>query len=214
MAGRGAGSDGGRCFHRFGGTPRGKGPRRLDSLVARGSRRARVHRRRTQQRRGRAPAAGRARPPPEPQPAHRARRSAGRDPREPRPGRRGGRFPGLERYGIRGFFARCLRAVHRDGGNVGPTTTPVPCLVPATDDYVSWNSGPPPYPWAPEGAMDRPLSGTVLARALFAADGRLVASRGEIVDLGRLKDAALKAPRERRERPSVETAGSPAVLDA
>src|SRR5207237_6804951 len=85
------------------------------------------------------------------QPAHRARRSAGRDPREPRPGRRGGRFPGLERYGIRGFFARCLRAVHRDGGNVGPTATPVPCLVPATDDYVSWNSGPPPLPLGPRG---------------------------------------------------------------
>src|SRR3989454_8011104 len=38
--------------------------------------------RRTQRRRGRAPAARRARPPPEPQPAHRARRSAGRDPRD------------------------------------------------------------------------------------------------------------------------------------
>ncbi|OLD47726.1 MAG: hypothetical protein AUI48_02575 [Chloroflexi bacterium 13_1_40CM_2_68_14] len=62
--------------------------------------------------------------------------------------------------------------------------------------------------------MDFSLSGMVLTRDLFAADGRLVASRGEIVDLGRLKDAAHKAPREVRERPLFETTCAQAVLEA
>ena len=62
--------------------------------------------------------------------------------------------------------------------------------------------------------MDFSLSGTVLTRDLFSADGRLVASRGEIVDLGRLKDAAAKAPRGERERPLFETTCAEAVLEA
>jgi HD-GYP domain-containing protein (c-di-GMP phosphodiesterase class II) len=62
--------------------------------------------------------------------------------------------------------------------------------------------------------MDFSLSGTVLTRDLFSADGRLVASRGEIVDLGRLKDAAAKAPRGVRERPLFETSCAQAVLEA
>ena len=62
--------------------------------------------------------------------------------------------------------------------------------------------------------MDFSLSGTVLTRDLVSADGRLVASRGEIVDLGRLKDMAAKAPREVRERPLFETACADSVLEA
>jgi len=62
--------------------------------------------------------------------------------------------------------------------------------------------------------MDFSLSGMVLTRDLFSADGRLVASRGEIVDLGRLKDAAAKAPRGERERPLFETTCAEAVLEA
>lgn len=62
--------------------------------------------------------------------------------------------------------------------------------------------------------MDSSLSGTVLTRDLVSADGRVVASRGEIVDLARLKDAAAKAPREERERPLFETTCSQAVLEA
>ena len=62
--------------------------------------------------------------------------------------------------------------------------------------------------------MDFSLSGTVLTRDLFSADGRLVASRGEIVDLGRLKDVAAKAPRQVRERPLFETTCAEAVLEA
>jgi HD-GYP domain-containing protein (c-di-GMP phosphodiesterase class II) len=62
--------------------------------------------------------------------------------------------------------------------------------------------------------MDSSLSGTVLTRDLVAAEGRLVASRGEIVDLARLKDAASRAPREVRERPLFETTCAEAVLEA
>jgi HD-GYP domain-containing protein (c-di-GMP phosphodiesterase class II) len=62
--------------------------------------------------------------------------------------------------------------------------------------------------------MDLSLSGTVLTRDLFSADGRLVASRGEIVDLGRLKDSAAKAPRGQREKPLFETTCAEAVLEA
>ncbi len=62
--------------------------------------------------------------------------------------------------------------------------------------------------------MDFSLSGTVLTRDLVSADGRVVASRGEIVDLARLKDAAAKAPGETRERPLFETTCAQAVLEA
>jgi len=62
--------------------------------------------------------------------------------------------------------------------------------------------------------MDFSLSGTVLTRDLFSADGRLVASRGEIVDLGMLKEVAAKAPRQLRDRPLAETPCADAVLEA
>jgi len=62
--------------------------------------------------------------------------------------------------------------------------------------------------------MEFSLSGTVLTRDLFSADGRRVASRGEIVDLGRLKDVAAKAPRQIPERPLFETTCAEAVLEA
>jgi len=62
--------------------------------------------------------------------------------------------------------------------------------------------------------MDFSLSGTVLTRDLFSADGRLVASRGEIVDLGRLKEVAATAPRNLRERPLFETTCAQSILEA
>lgn len=62
--------------------------------------------------------------------------------------------------------------------------------------------------------MDFSLTGTVLTRDLFSADGRLVASRGEIVDLGRLKEVAARAPRGVRERPLFETTCAQGVLEA
>jgi HD-GYP domain-containing protein (c-di-GMP phosphodiesterase class II) len=62
--------------------------------------------------------------------------------------------------------------------------------------------------------MDFSLSGTVLTRDLFSADGRLVASRGEIVDLGKLKEVAASAPRNLRERPLFETSCAQSVLEA
>ena len=43
---------------------------------------------------------------------------------------------------------------------------------------------------------DFALAGTVLTRDLVAADGKLVASRGEIVDLAYLKEVAARAPRD------------------
>jgi hypothetical protein len=61
---------------------------------------------------------------------------------------------------------------------------------------------------------DYALTGTVLTRDLHDAAGKLVASRGEIVDLGRLKRACQRAPREARQRPLHETAVSTAVLEA
>ncbi len=62
--------------------------------------------------------------------------------------------------------------------------------------------------------MEFSLSGTVLTKDLVAADGQMVASRGEIVDLGTLKDVAAKAPRGVREKPLFETDCSEAVLEA
>ena len=62
--------------------------------------------------------------------------------------------------------------------------------------------------------MESGLSGTVLTRDLFAADGRLVASRGEAIDLASLKDIAVRAPRAARERPLFETSHAQAVLEA
>ena len=62
--------------------------------------------------------------------------------------------------------------------------------------------------------MDFSLSGTVLTRDLHSADGRLVASRGEIVDLGMLKEVAANAPRQLLERPLSETNCADAILEA
>jgi len=62
--------------------------------------------------------------------------------------------------------------------------------------------------------MEFSLSGTVLTKDLFAADGRLVASRGEIVDLPLLREVAGKAPRGQREKPLFETEVAETVLEA
>lgn len=64
--------------------------------------------------------------------------------------------------------------------------------------------------------MESGLSGgTVLTKDLLAADGRLIASRGEIVDIAAVKDLAARArPLESRERPLFETAHADAVLEA
>jgi len=62
--------------------------------------------------------------------------------------------------------------------------------------------------------MEFSLSGTVLTKDLVSADGRLVASRGEIVDLTTLKDVAAKAPRGVREKPLFETECSQGILEA
>lgn len=62
--------------------------------------------------------------------------------------------------------------------------------------------------------MQFSLSRTVLTKDLVAADGRLVASRGETVDLAFLEELATKAPRGVRERPLFETALAESVLEA
>ena len=62
--------------------------------------------------------------------------------------------------------------------------------------------------------MSFSMSGTVLTRDLYAADGTLIASRGEIVDLPYLKDVAARARRRGRELPLHETPLAEAVLDA
>jgi HD-GYP domain-containing protein (c-di-GMP phosphodiesterase class II) len=62
--------------------------------------------------------------------------------------------------------------------------------------------------------MESALSGTVLARDLIAADGRLVAGRGEMVDLECLRHVSSLAPRGLRERPLFETSIAEPVLEA
>ena len=62
--------------------------------------------------------------------------------------------------------------------------------------------------------MEFSLTGTVLTKDLFAADGRIIASRGEVVDLPFIKDVAAKAPQGLRERPLFETTTADAVLEA
>jgi len=61
---------------------------------------------------------------------------------------------------------------------------------------------------------DFALAGTVLTRDLVAASGKLVASRGEIADLGYLKEIAARAPRDARQRALHETKVSEAVLES
>jgi HD-GYP domain-containing protein (c-di-GMP phosphodiesterase class II) len=62
--------------------------------------------------------------------------------------------------------------------------------------------------------MQFSLAGTVLAKDLYSADGRLVAGRGEIIDLDCLKHVASLAPRGMRERPLFETSLAEPVLEA
>ena len=62
--------------------------------------------------------------------------------------------------------------------------------------------------------MQYSLSGAVLSRDLIRADGRLVASRGAIVNLAYLKALAAKAPRGLPERPLLETSLAESVLEA
>jgi HD-GYP domain-containing protein (c-di-GMP phosphodiesterase class II) len=61
---------------------------------------------------------------------------------------------------------------------------------------------------------DFALAGTVLTRDLVTATGKLVASRGEIVDVGYLKHLAAKAPKDVRQRALHETKVSESVLEA
>jgi len=61
---------------------------------------------------------------------------------------------------------------------------------------------------------DFALAGTVLTRDLVTATGKLVASRGEIVDVGYLKHLAAKAPKDARQRALHETKVSESVLEA
>ena len=62
--------------------------------------------------------------------------------------------------------------------------------------------------------MEFSLAGTVLTKDVFSADGRLVASRGEIVDLTLIREVAAKAPQPGREKPLFETSTAEAVLEA
>src|SRR5207248_2758409 len=121
--------------------------------------------------------------------------------------------PSAGRHGIGRLFVRS-GGPDGDGGNVGPSATCVPLSRTRDRRLRFLRSGPLPPPWALEGVMDFSLSGTVLTRDLFSADGRLVASRGEIVDLGKLKDAAAKSPRGQRDKPLFETTCAEAVLEA
>src|SRR5256885_6383078 len=61
---------------------------------------------------------------------------------------------------------------------------------------------------------DFTLAGTVLTRDLHAANGKLVASRGEIIDLARLKEAGARAAKQEKQRPLHETPLADAVLEA
>jgi HD-GYP domain-containing protein (c-di-GMP phosphodiesterase class II) len=61
---------------------------------------------------------------------------------------------------------------------------------------------------------DFALAGTVLTRDLHSASGKLVASRGEIIDLARLKEVAARASKQDKLRPLHETPLANAVLGA
>jgi len=61
---------------------------------------------------------------------------------------------------------------------------------------------------------DYALSGSVLTRDLHAANGKLVAARGEIIDLARLKAVASRAVKQDRQRPLHEPPLADAVLEA
>src|SRR3954469_22960781 len=61
---------------------------------------------------------------------------------------------------------------------------------------------------------DFALAGTVLTRDLHAASGKLVAARGEIIDLAKLKGIASRAGKQDKQRPLHETPLADAVLEA
>ena len=62
--------------------------------------------------------------------------------------------------------------------------------------------------------MDTTLAGTILTRDLVAADGRIVASRGEVVDLNYLREVAARASPALRQRPLAETSLADDLLEA
>ena len=61
---------------------------------------------------------------------------------------------------------------------------------------------------------DFALAGTVLTRDLIAASGKLIASKGQILDIGCLKDVAARAPKDAKQRALHETRVSDAILEA
>ena len=61
---------------------------------------------------------------------------------------------------------------------------------------------------------DFTLAGTVLTRDLHAASGKLVAARGEIIDLAKLKEIGSRAGKQDKQRPLHETPLADAVLEA
>jgi HD-GYP domain-containing protein (c-di-GMP phosphodiesterase class II) len=62
--------------------------------------------------------------------------------------------------------------------------------------------------------MDTSLAGTILTRDLIAADGRVVATRGEVVDLSYLREVAAHAPSGLVLVPLAETSIADDVLEA
>jgi hypothetical protein len=62
--------------------------------------------------------------------------------------------------------------------------------------------------------METQLAGIILTRDLVAADGRVVAARGEVIDLNTLRDVASRAPKGLLSLPLAETSISDDVLDA
>ena len=62
--------------------------------------------------------------------------------------------------------------------------------------------------------MDTSLAGTILTRDLVAADGRIVASHGQVVDLNYLREVAARAPKGLRQQPLAETTIADALLEA
>ena len=62
--------------------------------------------------------------------------------------------------------------------------------------------------------MDCLLAGMILTRDVVAADGRIIASRGEVVDLDFLRELTARAPKQLRSRPLHETSIADAVLEA
>ena len=62
--------------------------------------------------------------------------------------------------------------------------------------------------------MQSSKSGSALTRDLIAADGRVIATSGTLVDLHLLRDTAARAPRDQRQRALYETSIADAVFEA